>query len=78
MCTGPKPTHTMRKACVDSLKKLVHLLKRIVRETFKTENVDSADEVARRTAEHERRIDRFDEHIEEPRVECLPQGCTFD
>ena len=40
-------------------------------ETLKPENIDGADEVARRTAEHERRIDRFDEHIEEPRVERL-------
>lgn len=47
-------------------------------EAFESKNIDGADEVARRTAEHERRIDRFDEHIEEPRVECLPQGCTFD
>ena len=50
-----------------------HLLERIVWETLKPENIDGADEVARRTAEHERRIDRFDEHIEEPRVERLAQ-----
>ena len=49
-----------------------------MRETFKPENIDSADEVARRTAEHERRIDRFNEHIEEPRVERLPQVVSCD
>jgi len=42
-------------------------------ETLKPENIDGTDEVARRTAEHERRIYRFDEHIEEPRVERLAQ-----
>jgi hypothetical protein len=44
-----------------------------VRKTLKPENIDGTDEVARRTAEHERRIYRFDEHIEEPRVERLAQ-----
>ena len=44
-----------------------------MRKTLKPENIDGTDEVARRTAEHERRIDRFDEHIEEPRVERLAE-----
>ena len=68
---GAKPT----KTCVFfwPLERLGHLFERIMWEAFESENIDGADEVARRTAEHERRIDRFDEHIEEPRVERLPQ-----
>ena len=56
----------------------MRLLKRIVREAFESENIDSANEVARLTAEHERRIDRFDEHIKEPRVESLPKMVRCD
>mmetsp|Transcript_12249 Transcript_12249/g.28827 ORF Transcript_12249/g.28827 Transcript_12249/m.28827 type:complete len:278 (-) Transcript_12249:1006-1839(-) len=65
--------HCLRKHALQLLVRKIdaQLLKRIMRETFKPENIDSADEVARRTAEHERRVDRFDEHIEEPRVERL-------
>ena len=48
------------------------LLKRVVREALKAEDVDRTDEVARVAAKHERRVDALDEVVEQLRVERLP------